>query len=102
MATGLISPVCPLQALGVLGRARRLGIAPNTVMYNTAMSALAKSGRAAAAEELFAQIPEPDAVSYEVQLLSSSSCPALQECPSNPRMSLCFSLYVLVPYVPSS
>jgi pentatricopeptide repeat protein len=34
-------------------------------MYNTAMSALAKSGRAEAAEELFSDIPEPDAVSYE-------------------------------------
>jgi pentatricopeptide repeat protein len=53
------------EALGVLERARALGIAPNTIMYNTAMSALAKSGRADAAEELFAEIPEPDAVSYE-------------------------------------
>ncbi len=53
------------QALGVLERARVLGIVPNTIMYNTAMSALAKSGRAEAAEELFAEIPEPDAVSYE-------------------------------------
>lgn len=52
-------------ALAVLDRARRLGIAPNTIMYNTAISALAKSGCAEAAEELFGEIPEPDAVSYE-------------------------------------
>jgi pentatricopeptide repeat protein len=62
----------PGQALGVLERARRLGIAPNTIMFNTAMSALAKSGRAAAAEQLFAQIPDPDAVSYEVPALAFS------------------------------
>lgn len=49
----------------MLERAQALGIAPNTIMYNTAMSALAKSGRAEAAEELFQEIPEPDAVSYE-------------------------------------
>ena len=75
MATGLISPVCPLQRWACWGRRAPPGHRAHTVMYNTAMSALAKSGRAAAAEELFAQIPEPDAVSYEVQLLSSSSCP---------------------------
>ena len=54
-----------MQALGVLERAQRMGIEPNTIMYNTAMSALAKSGRADAAEKLFGRIPEPDAVSHE-------------------------------------
>ena len=59
-----INPVC-VQALGVLRRAKHMGIEPNTIMYNTAMSALAKSGHADTAEMLFGDIPEPDSVSYE-------------------------------------
>jgi len=54
-----------VQALGVLARAKSMGIQANTIMYNTAMSALAKSGHADAAEMLFGDIPEPDSVSYE-------------------------------------
>ena len=34
-------------------------------MYNTAMSALGKSGRWKAAENLFGEVPEPDSVTYE-------------------------------------
>ncbi len=49
----------------MLRRAKHMGIEPNTIMYNTAMSALAKSGHATAAEMLFGDIPEPDSVSYE-------------------------------------
>jgi len=56
------------QALGMLERAERLGLAPNTVMLNTALSALAKAGRAADAAALFARIPSPDAASYETLL----------------------------------
>lgn len=49
----------------MLERARRLGISPNGVMVNTAMSALGKAGRPAEAAVLFAGHPGPDAVAYE-------------------------------------
>lgn len=42
-----------------------MGIIPNTIMYNTAMSSLGKSGRWKAAEKLFGEVPEPDSVTYE-------------------------------------
>ena len=42
-----------------------MGIIPNTIMYNTAMSSLGKSGQWEAAERLFSEVPEPDAVTYE-------------------------------------
>ena len=78
----------PNQALGVLERAQRLGLAPNTIMYNTAMSALAKSGRAEAAEQLFSEIPEPDAVSYEVCAAACMASPMSFSCVS--ILSLCW------------
>ncbi len=53
------------EAVGVLGRARTLGIIPNTVMYNTAVSALGKAGQLDAAQELFKACPAPDAVTFE-------------------------------------
>lgn len=53
------------NALGMLERAERLGIAPNTVMLNTALSALAKAGRASDAAALFARVPAPDATSFK-------------------------------------
>jgi len=53
------------EAVNVLGRARRLGIRPNTVMYNSAISAAGKSGQLEAVEVLFGEVPEPDAVTYE-------------------------------------
>ncbi|KAL4443011.1 hypothetical protein ABPG77_008502 [Micractinium sp. CCAP 211/92] len=53
------------EAVGMLERARTLGIAPNTIMYNTAISALGKARQVDAAEQLFQQVPAPDAVSYE-------------------------------------
>lgn len=53
------------EAVGVLDRARALGITPNTVMYNTAVSALGKAGQLDAAQELFHACPAPDAVTYE-------------------------------------
>lgn len=52
-------------AVAVLDRARALGVPPNTVMYNTAVSALGKAGQVEAAERLFAEISQPDGVSYE-------------------------------------
>lgn len=53
------------QAVNVLDRARFLGIKPNTVMYNTALSALGKAGRVDAAVMLFRDIPQPDSISHE-------------------------------------
>jgi pentatricopeptide repeat protein len=53
------------ECVAVLGRARALGLAPNTVMFNTALSALGKAGEARAAAALFAALPAPDAVSHE-------------------------------------
>lgn len=53
------------EAVSVLGRARRLGIEPNTVMYNTAISAAGKGGQLEVAEQLFAVVKLPDAVTYE-------------------------------------
>lgn len=49
------------DAVAVLARARALGIAPNTIMYNTAMSALGKAGKADAARALFDEMPHPGA-----------------------------------------
>ena len=58
----------PAQVLRMLERAERLGITPNTVMLNTALSALAKAGRPAEAAALFARIPAPDVASFETLL----------------------------------
>ena len=57
-----------MQAVGVLERARRLGIEPNTIMYNTAMSALGKCGEWQQAEALFQEVSHPDAISYETMI----------------------------------
>jgi pentatricopeptide repeat protein len=57
-----------LQAVNLLQRARNLGIDPNTIMYNTAISALGKSYRWEAAEKLFQLIPCPDTISYETMI----------------------------------
>eukprot|EP01024_Parvocaulis_polyphysoides_P014747 TRINITY_DN1616_c1_g1_i4.p1 TRINITY_DN1616_c1_g1~~TRINITY_DN1616_c1_g1_i4.p1 ORF type:complete len:594 (+),score=78.24 TRINITY_DN1616_c1_g1_i4:695-2476(+) len=53
------------QAVGVIGRAKNMGIPPNNVMFNTAMSAAGKAARLDVARELFDQIEQPDAVTYE-------------------------------------
>lgn len=54
--------------MGVLGRAERLGIVPNTIMCNTAISALGKAGRWREAEALFRRMPSPDPISHETLL----------------------------------
>jgi len=41
------------QAVGVIGRAKNMGIPPNNVMFNTAMSAAGKAARLDVARELF-------------------------------------------------
>lgn len=53
------------EAVGVLGRARALGISPNTVMYNTAISAAGKAGQLEVMERLFMSMRDPDNVTYE-------------------------------------
>ena len=56
--------------VGVLDRARALGIAPNTVMANTALAALGRVGRWREAEAAFAAMPEAarDGVSHETMV----------------------------------
>ncbi len=49
----------------MLDRARRLGVRPNTIMFNTALCALGKAGRVDEAAALFWDIPTPDAISHE-------------------------------------
>lgn len=56
------------EAVGVLGRARRLGIKPNTVMYNSAISAAGKNGQVHVCEALFQEVEEPDSVTFETVL----------------------------------
>jgi len=53
------------EAVAVLDRAKLLGITANTIMINTALSALGKRGQNIAAQALFDTHPLPDAVSYE-------------------------------------
>ena len=50
------------------------GIAPNTIMYNTAISALGKALRPEEAEALFAEMPAPDAVSCCAALCCAVLC----------------------------
>ena len=54
-----------MQAVDVLDRARRVGIRPNTIMFNTALCALGKASRVDEAAALFWDIPSPDAISHE-------------------------------------
>ena len=63
--SGVDTAAVLLQAINLLDKARALGIVPNTIMYNTAMSALGKSGQWEAAERLFSETAEPDSVSHE-------------------------------------
>lgn len=53
------------EAVAVLTRAVALGIEPNTVMYNTAISAAGKAGQLDVAEQLFGMVKFPDAVTHE-------------------------------------
>jgi pentatricopeptide repeat protein len=47
------------DAVAVLDRARALGIQPNTIMYNTALSSLGKAGKSDAAKSLFNEMQHP-------------------------------------------
>lgn len=52
----------------LLQRARNLGIEPNTIMYNTAISALGKASQWEAAEKVFNDMPKPDTISFETMI----------------------------------
>ncbi|GIL93379.1 hypothetical protein Vretimale_17468 [Volvox reticuliferus] len=56
------------EAVGVLLRALNLGITPNTVMYNTAISAAGKAGQLEVAEKLYGKVRQPDTVTHETMI----------------------------------
>ncbi|EFJ51366.1 hypothetical protein VOLCADRAFT_57174 [Volvox carteri f. nagariensis] len=56
------------EAVGVLLRAMNLGITPNTVMYNTAISAAGKAGQLEIAEKLYSKVRQPDTVTHETMI----------------------------------
>ena len=58
------SPLC-VQVVQLLERTPRLGVTPNLINYNIALSALGKNGAWQAAEQLFNAMPERDAVTHE-------------------------------------
>eukprot|EP01023_Acetabularia_acetabulum_P005597 TRINITY_DN1229_c0_g1_i1.p1 TRINITY_DN1229_c0_g1~~TRINITY_DN1229_c0_g1_i1.p1 ORF type:complete len:763 (-),score=165.15 TRINITY_DN1229_c0_g1_i1:4347-6635(-) len=53
------------ECIKVLSRARNMGVDPNVVMYNTALSAAGKASRVDIIANLFLEMPEPDATSFE-------------------------------------
>ncbi|GIL54874.1 hypothetical protein Vafri_10569 [Volvox africanus] len=56
------------EAVGVLLRALNLGLTPNTVMYNTAISAAGKAGQLEIAEKLYSKVRQPDTVTHETMI----------------------------------
>ena len=62
------------EAIAVIGRCRALGIRPNTVMFNTGISAAGKAGQMDIAERLFAAVPRPDAITHETMVASHGLC----------------------------
>lgn len=56
------------EAVQVIDRAKALGLEPNTVMYNIALSALGKAGQVDLAREMFGECTHPDAVTYETMI----------------------------------
>eukprot|EP00890_Picochlorum_soloecismus_P006443 jgi/Picsp_1/67/NSC_00067-R1_pentatricopeptide repeat-containing protein len=59
---------CWEKSLEFLDRCGSLGITPNTILYNTALSALAKNGQVVKAQNLFSLIQCPDNVTYETMI----------------------------------
>jgi hypothetical protein len=53
------------EAVNVLNRAKAIGVQPNAVMYNTAISAAGKAGQLALAQSLFNSAAARDVVTYE-------------------------------------
>jgi len=56
------------EAINVINRARALSISPNTVMYNTAISAAGKAGQLDIAEQLFSLMASRDGVTHETMV----------------------------------
>eukprot|EP01025_Chloroclados_australasicus_P053141 TRINITY_DN6228_c0_g1_i1.p1 TRINITY_DN6228_c0_g1~~TRINITY_DN6228_c0_g1_i1.p1 ORF type:complete len:748 (+),score=53.60 TRINITY_DN6228_c0_g1_i1:173-2416(+) len=67
------------EAIKVLSRARNMGVEPNVVMFNTALSAAGKAGRLNIITNLFADIPEPDETSYETLIAAYGSAGEAQK-----------------------
>lgn len=67
------------EAVKVLGRARRLGLDPNTIMYNIAISAAGKAGQLDVVERLFLAAKSPDSVTYETVIASYGLCGRSEE-----------------------
>eukprot|EP00884_Botryococcus_braunii_P018227 jgi/Botrbrau1/5088/Bobra.37_1s0050.1 len=62
-----------MSAVGMLDRARAVGITPNTIMYNTALYALVRAGRFDDVESLFQTIPQKDVATYQTAMLASAA-----------------------------
>lgn len=62
------------EAVSVIGRSRALGLRPNTIMFNTGISAAGKAGQLDVAERLFAMVTQPDAITHETLVASYGMC----------------------------
>lgn len=62
------------ETILMLQRSLALGITPNTIMYNTAISAAGKAGQLDIAGRLFAKVRRPDAVTYETMIAAFGMC----------------------------
>ncbi|KAG1667855.1 hypothetical protein FOA52_011043 [Chlamydomonas sp. UWO 241] len=62
------------ECIGVLSRSQALGLQPNVVMYNTAISAAGKAGQLELAESLFARVRRPDGVTHESLIAAYGLC----------------------------
>ena len=62
------------EAVSVISRSRALGLRPNTIMFNTGISAAGKAGQLDVAERLFAMVTHPDAITHETLVASYGMC----------------------------
>ena len=62
------------EAVSVIGRAQALGLRPNTVMFNTAISAAGKAGKLDLVARLYSFVPEPCAITHETMIASYGMC----------------------------
>ncbi|MEW5301301.1 MAG: hypothetical protein WDW36_004167 [Sanguina aurantia] len=67
------------ETILMLQRSLALGITPNTIMYNTAISAAGKAGQLDIAGRLFAKVRRPDAVTYETMIAAFGMCGRSQD-----------------------
>lgn len=62
------------EAISVIGRAQALGLKPNTIMFNTAISAAGKAGKLDLMERLYSFVPDPCAITHETVIVSYGMC----------------------------